>query len=126
MRAIRIMSRLKHLRTFLVCLQGCLGSLFWSCIMLFAIFYLFSLLILQIIAGYLADTKQTLEGELEEMFGSLGVAILTLYRSATGGDDWSMAYNAVSETGEIGAIIFLLFISFTQLALINIITGIFV
>merc|ERR1739844_80633 len=68
----------------------------------------------------------SLSGDLEEMFGSVTLSMLTLYKSVTGGDDWSNAHNAISEVGWVGSLTFLIFIAFITLALINIITGIFV
>jgi hypothetical protein len=126
MRAVRAMSELKHLRAFLVCLQGSFMSFFWSLVMLVAVLIIFSLFMVQILAAHLVDTDQTLGGDMEAMFGTVFKSTMTLFVASTGGRDWAVAYEVFSETGWAGCVIYLVFIAFTQLALINIITGIFV
>eukprot|EP00959_Pyramimonas_sp_CCMP1952_P243246 5084587-Pyramimonas_sp.AAC.1 len=44
----------------------------------------------------------------------------------TGGDDWVSAYEVIEETGPVGRFLFLAFIAFVNLNLLNIILGIFV
>jgi hypothetical protein len=128
MRAVRAMSELKHLRAFLVCLQGSFMSFFWSLVMLLCVLFIFSLFMLQILDSYLVDNGMQLGDSqwLEIMYGGVLQSILTLFRASTGGDDWAVAYEVIAQTGAFGALIYLVFIAFTQLALINIITGIFV
>merc|ERR1712151_1214966 len=48
------------------------------------------------------------------------------YAAATGGQDWQTFYFTLVPTGELACIIFVLFIAFIQIALVNILTGIFV
>jgi hypothetical protein len=126
MRAVRAMSELKHLRAFLVCLQGSFMSFFWSLVMLVAVLVIFSLFMVQLLGAHLLDNHSTLEGPVESMFGSVMQSTLTLFKASTGGRDWAIAYEVISQTGWMGSMIYLMFIAFTQLALINIITGIFV
>jgi hypothetical protein len=128
MRAVRAMSELKHLRAFLVCLQGSFMSFFWSLVMLVAVLIIFSLFMVQILGAHLLDNDLQI-GNLEtmdRMYGTVARSTLTLFRASTGGDDWAIPYDVIVEVGVSGAIVYLIFISFTQLALINIITGIFV
>merc|ERR1712086_1056811 len=60
------------------------------------------------------------------MYGSVQESMLTLYKAQTGGDDWSLSFNAISNTGWVASTTYLLFVAFMQIALVNIITGIFV
>merc|ERR1712032_1185303 len=98
----------------------------WSLVMLLIVFCLVSLFLMQIIVAGLEETGETMDSELESMFGSVGGSILTLFRASTGGDDWGLAYEAIGRTGLLGSAVYLIFIAFVQFALINIITGIFV
>jgi hypothetical protein len=120
------MSELKHLRAFLICLQGSFMSFFWSLVMLVAVLTIFSLFMVQILGGYLVENDLTLEGDMKEFYGTVSTSILTLFRMSTGGNDWAEGFLVISRTGWTGSVIYLIFIAFTQLALINIITGIFV
>jgi len=63
---------------------------------------------------------------LIEWFGSVGTTMMTCFRVITGGDDWGAYYDALKPTGFVNSVIFLFFIMFSQLALLNIVTGVFV
>merc|ERR1712176_875739 len=52
--------------------------------------------------------------------------MLTLFMSATGGDDWAKFYDVVVKTGGLNTTVFIVFIAFFQIAVLNILTGIFV
>jgi hypothetical protein len=116
---------LKELRAFVVCIMGSFSSFFWSLVTLFIVFFTFSLLFVQLVTGHLQDA-QTYDDVLMELYGSVARSMLTLFQAATGGEDWAVAFNTISETGTLAGFCFIIFIAFTQLALINIITGIFV
>jgi hypothetical protein len=127
MKALRIMSHLKQLNALLTCLHGSLSGLFWSLLMLFIVYALFSLFLMQIIIGHLEETGDSLEdSNFHALFASVEESVLTLYKASTGGDDWSVAYSVIEETGFWGSATYLSFVAFVQFALINIITGIFV
>merc|ERR1719356_892813 len=51
---------------------------------------------------------------------------MTLSKAAFGGEDWGVALDVATECGSLSAVFYMLFISFSQVALINIITGLFV
>merc|ERR1712232_73961 len=95
--------------------------------------YIFSL-VLVISAGTRLDEigEETSEAAgtqragLLSMYGSVQTSMLTLYKATTGGDDWSLSYNAISSTGWVASMVYLLFLAFWHFALVNIITGIFV
>mmetsp|Transcript_16933 Transcript_16933/g.34340 ORF Transcript_16933/g.34340 Transcript_16933/m.34340 type:complete len:212 (-) Transcript_16933:2-637(-) len=48
------------------------------------------------------------------------------FRSVTGGYDWGVYYDVLAPTGLANCVIFLFFVIFSQIALLNIVTGIFV
>jgi hypothetical protein len=93
--------------------------------MLFAVYTLFSLFLMQIISGHLQETGEALEDTVfDAPFGSVGSSILTLHRAST--DSWPDTYDVINVTGDFGSAVFLFFLVFLQFALMNIITGIFV
>jgi hypothetical protein len=126
MRAVKVMARMRHLRCFLICLQGSASSFFWSLVMLIIIFFMGSLFLMQLVTAHFEETATDLGGDLETFFGSVGISMLTLFKATTGGDDWSLAYSVIAPTGWSSCFVYIIFIAFVQLALINIITGIFV
>jgi len=126
-RLLHSLTVFSHLRALIVCVQGSLVSLFWSLFMLLSIYVIFSILFLNVIASHINETGEVLEETVfHDLFDSFGKSLLTLYKTTTGGDDWSVAYDAVSSTGALGGASFLVFIAFVQFALLNIILGIFV
>lgn len=104
--------------------------LFWCVAMLTIVFYMFSLVFLNLVAIHLAGSglppDSDEKSEILHHFGSALGCMLTLWMAVSGGDDWSNPYNAISLTGKAGALLFVAFIIFTSIALLNIITGLFV
>jgi len=137
LRAVRVISKFRNLRAILVCIQGSVDTLMWSVLMLCVVFYMFSLIFVQQVAGLLQDLHEVGHEELSEerqlhvdylvfCFGNVWQGMLTLAMAALGGEDWGMPYRSLEECGWIAAFFYLMFIAFTHIALINIITGIFV
>merc|ERR1719210_553365 len=64
---------------------------------------------------------------LADYFGSLFRTILTLYQAMTGGIDWDgLADPLMAEMGALMGFMFATYIAFALLALMNIVTGVFV
>ena len=93
------------------------------------IFYIFSLVIVQGAGNYLQTTGDSLDDAEREnlisVFGSVEVAMLNLFKSSTGGADWEVFYSVISSS-PMSACMFVFFIAFMQVALMNILTGIYV
>jgi hypothetical protein len=104
--------------------------LFWCIVMLMVVFYMFSLVFLHLVAIHLGDSglppDSDEKADILLYFGSALGCMMTLWQAVSGGDDWSNPYNAISLTGSMGAVVFVAFITFTSIALLNIITGLFV
>merc|ERR1719379_1328124 len=72
------------------------------------------------------DNRSSDEGAvLQDEFGTVQHAILALFRSCTGGDDWSYFYFALNVTGDLYGILYLFFIAFANIAFLNIVTALF-
>jgi hypothetical protein len=137
LRVLRLISMIKPLRAILQSLMHTIDTLAWSIIMLLVILFLFALVIVIRVASFLqeepihrelvvGESGETVTDLLEANYGSIGLTILHLFMCSTGGNDWSVYYDPLRPTGEINCILFLFFIAFTQIALLNIILGIFV
>jgi hypothetical protein len=126
-RAYELMSHLKYLHVFLVCIMGSLSSFLWSVIMLLSVCGIFSLFFMQIIASHLEESRETVhESIFGQHFNSFGVSVRTLFMITTGGEDWNVPYELIKVTGPFGSGLFLVFIAFVNLNILNIIMGIFV
>jgi len=128
LRGLRLMRFFAELRIMLNSLIGSVGSLFWSIVMLAMIIYLFSLLFVQGSVAHCSDVKSSVVvcDELRLYFGSVQLSMLSLFKASLGGDDWGVFYDAASKIGSFEAMVFLVFISFINIALMNVLTGIFV
>jgi hypothetical protein len=124
-RFVKVMSHFEKLRSFLVCLNGSFSSFFWCVVMFMIVVVLFSLFLMSVIASHIDDTGGDHE-DWDGLFGTFSESALTLCKVSTGGADWGDVLEPISETGILGVFIYLIFISFVQFALVNIITGIFV
>ncbi|CAK0853672.1 unnamed protein product [Prorocentrum cordatum] len=126
-KAFRLMDNLKYLHAFMTCIQGSFTSFMWSVVMLFSVYGVFSLLFMQVITTHIDTTGEALDDTaFGELFGSVDRSVKTLFMVTTGGDDWISTYEVIEETGPIGSFVFLAFIAFVNLNLLNIILGIFV
>ncbi|CAK0910778.1 unnamed protein product [Prorocentrum cordatum] len=132
-RLIRLLRFFRELRTMLASLMGCALALCWSCAVLISLKYLFGLVVIQGLSGYLLDTpldkmdEATVEG-IAAYWGSVPEATLTLYKATTGGSDWSDLASPIREasasSGYVYYLLFLLYVAFFMIALMNVLTGI--
>jgi hypothetical protein len=133
LRVFRLIRAIDVLRLMLNALLGSIFSLLWSILMMSLIFYMFGVVLVQFTTQYLyleQDGGQSTDPEIIDNlllhFGSVEGAMLSLYMATTGGNDWAVYYNALDPTGSASLAIFLFFVAFSQIALMNILTGIFV
>ncbi|CAK0807192.1 unnamed protein product, partial [Prorocentrum cordatum] len=128
LRVLKVLTGMDRLRGFVQCLEGSFEMLFWCIVMLTIVFYMFSLIFLHLVAIHLAESgfppDSDEKSEILRHFGSAIGCMLTLWQAVSGGDDWSNPYNAISLTGDAGALIFVAFIVFTSIALLNIIQSV--
>lgn len=130
LRLVRLMRFFKEIRTMFLCLVGSMGTLFWTVVMMMLIMYIFALCLLQ---GAVAcastptciDDAATQES-LTLYWGSVGSAMLTLYKAITGGNDWENLARPIKESGAFYFGMFLFYVLFLQFAVLNVLTGMFV
>jgi len=99
--------------------------------MLMFIYYIFSLIFVQGCITHLGSVKEEDHNPAEfaqimKYFGSVQESILALIQATTGGNDWHVIYDAVSITGPTNSMLFLFFMGFFHIAVLNVLTGIFV
>jgi len=119
------------MRRMLLSLMGSVVPLFWSLILLWAVFYLFNLATVQGVANYLAmvgadNIPRDELDDLLERFGNVGSSMLSYYKATCGGTGWGTYFEALRRAGGVNHWMFLLAVAFTQIAVFNIMTGVFV
>jgi voltage-gated sodium channel len=129
LRALKVIVGFRTLRAILVCIQGSFITLLWSVLMLGIVFYIFSLIFVQQATSRLediGDRGDPVAVDIIDKFKSVQTSMMTLSKAAFGGEDWGVALDVVTECGFMSSFFYMVFISFSHIALINIITGIFV
>jgi len=106
-------------------------TLAWSILMLSLVMYMFGICFLMIITGHLSDTPasgvpvETMDS-IRMYWGSVWQSIVTLYYAVTGGADWEPLAQPIRDCGELYYVIFLFYIAFTAIAVLNVLTGLYV
>lgn len=128
LRVVRVLRFLHELRTITMSVINSIKSLFWTCVLLGIVLYTFSIFFTQVVTQYRKYCTDP-DGcqSLEEHFGSIEITSLSLFKSITGGIDWGeMVIPLMEHVGRPLAFLFCSYIAFTTLAMLNVITGVFV
>lgn len=125
-RLIRILRLIGELRTIITSLAGSMKSLLWTVLVLFLLIYIVAVYFTTMVLDHRL-TDETADPSLEVYYGSLGRSILSLYESISGGVDWDdLAAPLIAEIHVVMGILFSLYIAFALLAMMNVVTGVFV
>jgi len=134
MRIVRLVRYMSELQALIVSVMGSLKALVSTMFMLVLIMYIVGIYFTQIAAQTRADclasmsscTEEQIES-LESFYGSVALTMYGLFQTATGGIDWGdMAEPLIVMVSPLMGGMFSLYIAFTSLAVMNIVTGIFV
>lgn len=129
-RMVRMVRLLPELKSLVLLIMASMSSFVWTCVLLMLLVYMLSIYMVMMAVESLekgpADTER--RELLQEYWGSVGSAVLSLYWSITGGQDWAVVIGPLVEETEsqIHNIIFSMFIAFATMVLMNLVTGVFV
>lgn len=128
LRLVRVMRFFDELRTMLLVITGSVTTLFWTAVMLGLIMYIFGLCFLQAVTVSLSHGNLDPETEtlMLDHWGSLGGAMITLFEAVSGGNDWSTLAQPLWAAGTFYYVLFLFYILFLIVAVLNVLTGMFV
>jgi len=131
LRVMRVLRLISELRTIVSSLAGSMNALFWAIMLLLLMIYIVGVFFTQQITQARIEQSSGQKSDdlitLSKYFGSLGRSILSLYQAISGGLDWdSLADPLVSTVGPFVALAFSAYIAFAVLALLNVVTGVFV
>eukprot|EP00929_Paragymnodinium_shiwhaense_P096486 TRINITY_DN58080_c0_g1_i2.p1 TRINITY_DN58080_c0_g1~~TRINITY_DN58080_c0_g1_i2.p1 ORF type:complete len:572 (+),score=71.00 TRINITY_DN58080_c0_g1_i2:105-1820(+) len=133
-RMVRAMRFIRQLHLFTDILMECGKNLFWATLLILLVLLLFAIYFVQALETWVSvnwspdvpEDIQTTRDEIEQMFGSVQLAMLTLGKAISGGSDWESCYALLAKTGWLNCAVFLSVISFFTIALWNIVAGVFV
>mmetsp|Transcript_73218 Transcript_73218/g.204501 ORF Transcript_73218/g.204501 Transcript_73218/m.204501 type:complete len:448 (-) Transcript_73218:28-1371(-) len=129
-RLVRVLHLISELRTIVSSILGSLRSLMWTVVLLFLMIYIVGVFFTQTITDHMADSDDRNSDDMISLtlyYGSLAKTVLSLWQSITGGADWdTMARPMINEVHPLMGIAFCAYIAFAILALMNVVTGVFV
>lgn len=139
LRVIRLMRAFRELRMVLDSVMGSMKAMFWTLLLIAAILFMFSIAFVQASTEFLTSKAcdEAWMGKQESVcsevlpdirwfWGSLGVAMLSLFLATTGGEDWGTVASPLVNAGVHYYFIFLVYIVFFLFVIMNALTSIFV
>jgi len=129
LRVLRMVPMCKSLRKMVISVCGCLSSLVWLTVLLGLIVYVSAICFMQIYqreleGGSLRNSPYL--SQLEDLYGTVSRAMLTLFTSISGGRDWQEAMDPIWHISSFYGLMFLLYIVFILFGVLNVVTGVFV
>mmetsp|Transcript_25246 Transcript_25246/g.57274 ORF Transcript_25246/g.57274 Transcript_25246/m.57274 type:complete len:648 (-) Transcript_25246:92-2035(-) len=130
-RVFRVFRFFRELSLLALMIVDSMKSLMWALIMLTIIIYVFAIWFTQSATDHIKAkglTESWVYGlpEVQRMFGSLGRTVYTLIQAMLGGVSWGVVSDALLTIDLTTPLLFFFYIAFTILAVLNIITGVFV
>eukprot|EP00929_Paragymnodinium_shiwhaense_P038641 TRINITY_DN2039_c0_g1_i3.p1 TRINITY_DN2039_c0_g1~~TRINITY_DN2039_c0_g1_i3.p1 ORF type:complete len:912 (+),score=215.56 TRINITY_DN2039_c0_g1_i3:157-2892(+) len=132
LRVVRVLHLISELRTIVSSIVGSFRSLAWTCVLLLLMIYIVAVYFTQSITDHLVEREADMalsdhEQTLADLFNSIGRAILSLFQAMSGGLDWdTIAGPMFMEISSMNGFLFVCYIAFALLALMNVVTGVFV
>eukprot|EP00928_Gymnodinium_smaydae_P045874 TRINITY_DN30536_c0_g1_i1.p1 TRINITY_DN30536_c0_g1~~TRINITY_DN30536_c0_g1_i1.p1 ORF type:complete len:564 (+),score=62.72 TRINITY_DN30536_c0_g1_i1:88-1779(+) len=129
LRLARAFHFIAELRTIVYSIVFSMRPLFWTILLLAMILYVVSVYFVQVVLYHRASLPDGQEANevLVDYFGTLPRAMLAMFMSVTGGVDWdSLARPLTYEISPMLGLVFTGYIAVTVLAMLNVITGVFV
>eukprot|EP00928_Gymnodinium_smaydae_P069953 TRINITY_DN538_c0_g1_i4.p1 TRINITY_DN538_c0_g1~~TRINITY_DN538_c0_g1_i4.p1 ORF type:complete len:758 (-),score=146.96 TRINITY_DN538_c0_g1_i4:2328-4601(-) len=130
-RLIRVLRLIAELRTLVTSIILSMRSLLWTAVLMLFIIYTTSIYVTEMVSqARSGESFSRIEvvhvQALKSFYGSLDKTMLTLFQSITGGLDWNVNLTPLIEVSPWAAFVFSLYVAFSILAMLNVVTGIFV
>eukprot|EP00927_Polykrikos_kofoidii_P071363 TRINITY_DN6762_c0_g1_i1.p1 TRINITY_DN6762_c0_g1~~TRINITY_DN6762_c0_g1_i1.p1 ORF type:complete len:928 (-),score=157.14 TRINITY_DN6762_c0_g1_i1:189-2888(-) len=126
-RIFRVFRFFQEMAIFGTMIGGALRTLVWAWAMVTIILYFFAIWFTQAVLNLQPDNMPLhSQKNAEEMFGTLPRSILSLIQAMLDGRSWGVFADALNFYGAYVAPVFYLYVIFIRLAILNIITGVFV
>jgi len=128
-RSARIIRFIRELRLMIYSLVGTVKSFGWSIVFLLCFLFVSGVFFADGAITYCVQrSKKDSEAttQLRIFFGSLSSAMVSLFKAMSGGEDWGNILDSLEDLSWAYRMFFLVFIAFAVLALLNVITAVFV
>lgn len=127
LRAARGLKLIQHVAPLRMLIQSILGTtrtLIWAMVLLFAMTFVFAIVFTDTITAALKDPSTGLEST--SFFGGLSSSMLILLWAVVGGTDCWVVTEELAKAGEGWAYVFVLYVSVSVFAVLNVMTAMFV
>jgi len=127
--SVRMIRFIRELRIMVCSLFGAFKSLLWSAVLIMIILLVFGVFFTEGAVSYSISNGVVEDEATEDLmkyFGSLSGATVSLFMAMSGGDDWGNIMAPLELLPFEYELLFLVFISFAILALLNVVTAVFV
>lgn len=132
LRVFRAVRFLRDLSVMIIAISNCLSALFWAFCVLALVLYVFALMMVQTMTGYLQELESRSElddhtrDQVNKYFSSVEATILNLFMCTTGGFNWEEMYAVSKMSGTMMNAAFIFFMGFFGFAVMTILSGIFI
>lgn len=133
LRVARVFTIFTQVHVIFNAIVGSTAQLFWSIVVLAMLFFTFAMYFTSTVTSYLkALPTEQIDGQTEQTlilrFGFVRNSMLSLFKSVYGGEDWGGLYDLLTALASHSNAhhVFIFFLAFVHIALLNIVTGIFV
>lgn len=128
LRLIRMVRLVPALRNMVYLIIASMSSFVWAALLMLLMMFCFALYFTDQGFEYIQNEQGT-ESEVEVVrsnWGTIGSSIISLFMAMTGGDDWRNLIHVLSEASIMNGMVFYLYITFSTLVMLNLVTGVFV
>eukprot|EP00927_Polykrikos_kofoidii_P012653 TRINITY_DN15477_c0_g1_i1.p1 TRINITY_DN15477_c0_g1~~TRINITY_DN15477_c0_g1_i1.p1 ORF type:complete len:650 (-),score=89.70 TRINITY_DN15477_c0_g1_i1:117-2009(-) len=128
-RLCRLVCLLPQIRVVLFTIVGTMDSLFWICVLMLCVMFVFGLMFTEGTCQLLIqqdDLSDQLVEELQRDFGKVSRSIYTLFMAANGGISWGEPASRARKLGEGYFVLFLAYIALMVYSVLNVVIGFFV
>lgn len=128
-RVFRVFRFFKELSLLALMIIDSMKALVWALVMLSIILYVFAICFTVNATEYIKTTDPVIDMNVHQvhmMFGSIPKTVYSLLQTMLGGVSWGVMSDALLKVGWPLAGLFFFYVSFVMLAVLNIITGVFV
>lgn len=130
LRLVRLLRFVQELRTLVCSIGSSFRSLCWTLVLLFLMIYVVSVCLTQLVADSGAEDPSIVLDEstmVHYYYGTLMRSVLSLFQAITGGVDWDdLVLPLTTHIHPVLSVVFTLYIAFAVLAMMNVVTGVFV
>jgi len=128
LRVARVLQGIAELRILVVSILSSMRALVWTMVLLTLMIYTLGIYPTQLVADHIImDPENDANEVLDKYFGSMSSTMFVMFMSVTGGADWGEFCDPlIREVSVWVAMVFAIYIAFTVLAMLNVVTGVFV